>query len=211
VAQAIQSGEIGEKMQNPVSILILAAGASSRMRGADKLLEPVEGGQLLRQIAAQALRTGRDVVVTLAKDRPARGAALAGLDVRQVAVPQAQDGMSASLREGIAAIPPDHGVLVLLADMPEIDADDLKAMLWAYDQAPGHIHRGTAADGRPGHPVLFPAWARAELLALTGDAGAKPVLEAHRPNIRLVPLPGTHAITDLDTPEDWAHWRAAQP
>lgn len=194
-----------------ISILILAAGASSRMRGADKLLEPVAGMPLLRRIATVALGTELPVYVTLDQAREARVAALKDLALCRVMIEDAGDGMGASLRAGISAIPPDHAALILLADMPEIDALDMAAMITAYRQSPRHIHRAVAADGRPGHPVVFPPWARVALLDLSGDSGAKSVLQAHKDDIRLVALPEGHATTDLDTPEDWAKWRAENP
>lgn len=190
-----------------MQILILAAGASSRMRGADKLMERVGGQPLLTRIARAALETGCAVTVALPPDRPARAAALDGLAVARVTVPDAAQGMAASLVAGIAALPPGP-VMLLLADLPEITGDDLCTLRDAAARAPGRILRGTAADGTPGHPVVFPAALRPDLLALTGDEGARSLLKRHAAEIIAVPLPAAHATTDLDTPEDWAAWRA---
>lgn len=192
----------------PISILVLAAGASSRMRGGDKLLEPVKGQPLLRHVVRLALGTHLPVLVTLAQGHPARDAALDGLVVAAVRLDGAGHGMGASLRAGIEATPSDHALMVLLADMPDIDAKDLKVMIAAYKVSPDAIHRACTGDGLPGHPVIFPPWARGELLGVQGDTGAKSVLRAHANAVRLVVLPDTHATTDLDTPEDWARWRA---
>lgn len=189
-------------------ILILAAGASSRMRGADKLLERLEDQPQIARIASAALATGLPVTVALPPDRPARAAALAGLAVTPVIAADAAGGMAESLKSGLAALPGDAAVLLLLADLPEITAEDLRAVLQAAATAPQLIHRGTAADGTPGHPVLFPPWARAEMAALQGDEGARGLLRRHADRVRPVPLPGRHATTDLDTPEDWAAFRA---
>ncbi|WP_022703122.1 nucleotidyltransferase family protein [Pseudorhodobacter ferrugineus] len=193
-----------------VTVLILAAGASSRMRGADKLLEPVAGQPLLRRVAQIALATGLPVMVTLSDDRPAREAALDGLGLQRLRVGDASQGMAASLRAGVAAIPVGSAILILLADMPEIDAQDLAAMIASYRQAPDMVHRGATADGTPGHPVLFPAWLRAHLIGLHGDVGARSVLREVANLTVPVTLPERHALTDLDTPEDWARWRAVQ-
>lgn len=176
------------------------------MRGADKLLEPVAGVPLLRHVSAQALATGLAVTVVLPPDRPLRAAALAGLPVASVVAARAADGMGASLAAGAAAAP-KGALIVLLADLPEITGDDLATLAAAAAAHPGRPLRATAADGTPGHPVLFPASLRPALLALTGDEGARAVLRAHPPVP--VPLPARHAVTDLDTPEDWAAWRAA--
>jgi CTP:molybdopterin cytidylyltransferase MocA len=173
-------------------ILILAAGSASRMRGADKLLEAIDGEPLLTRSARAALATGCRVTVTLPPDRPARLAALQGLAVTPVIVPDAAP------------------VLMLLADLPELTTEDLQACLAVWAKDPRAIPRGAAADGTPGHPVGFPPDLRAELLALTGDTGARAVLARHAHRLHLVRLPGTHATTDLDTPEEWATWRASR-
>jgi CTP:molybdopterin cytidylyltransferase MocA len=189
-------------------ILILAAGASSRMRGADKLLEKIDGQPLLHRIAAAAVATGATVTVALPPDRPERNLALSDLPVSRVTVPDPTAGMASSLKAGLAALPADTPVLLLLADLPELDSDDLRLMLREWQATPDLILRGTAADGTPGHPVCLPVWCLAELHSLQGDEGARKVLARHKDRLRLVALPDAHATTDLDTPEDWVAWRS---
>jgi CTP:molybdopterin cytidylyltransferase MocA len=190
----------------PFAILIPAAGASSRMRGGDKLAEDVGGAPCLRVMAARALQATDVVIVTLpAADHP-RAAMLDGLAVMRVMVPDAVNGMSRSLVTGAAAAPPGHGVMVLPGDMPGITAASLTAIALAQDGT--SIMRGASADGRPGHPILFPAWLLPRFATLTGDRGAAPILSQPDVTTRLVPLPGDQAMVDLDTPEDWAAFRA---
>ncbi|NJM82867.1 MAG: nucleotidyltransferase family protein [Tabrizicola sp.] len=191
-------------------ILILAAGASSRMRGADKLAEPIGGIPLLRHVARVALATGLPVNVVLPHSTSPRRAMLAGLAVRILDVGHPETGLSESFRAGLECLPQPAPVIVLLADMPEITTSDLSDMLLKWQDYPEMILRGSTQDGRPGHPVCFPAWSRAELVTLTGDEGAKSVLQRHRERTIHVPLPGDHATTDLDTPEEWAAWRASR-
>jgi molybdenum cofactor cytidylyltransferase len=193
----------------PPAILILAAGASSRMRGADKLMELIGASPLITRQASRALATGVPVFVTLPPGNPDRAEALAGLDVTTVPVPDAALGLSASLRAGLGAVGA-RPVLVLLADLPEITTDDLMRLLHRHAEVPDLILRATAEDGTPGHPVLFPPWALAGLAQVTGDSGAREVLRRHPDRTELIALPGRHAVTDLDTPEEWAAWRAAQ-
>lgn len=189
-------------------ILILAAGASSRMRGADKLLEVVDGEPLLRRVARMALATGWPVSVVLAQGHAARRAALGGLGVAQITAANAAEGMAASLVAGVQALPRGVAVLLVLADLPLIETADLIAVIAASAADPACVWRGADPDGTAGHPVLFPADLRGELLGLTGDEGARAVLKNHAARVRLVPLPQGHATTDLDTPEAWAAWRA---
>ncbi|MCB1354992.1 MAG: nucleotidyltransferase family protein [Maritimibacter sp.] len=193
------------------AILIPAAGRSTRMRGRDKLLEPVRGRPLLADRAGVASRAAASVVVALPPrpEAPARWDALEGLTVTRIAVASPAAGMAASLVAGIAALPASAtGVMILPADMPDITADDLTVLLDAFDGL--HILRGASDAGEPGHPVLFPAADFPALAALTGDRGARALLAADPGRVKRVPLPGRHALTDLDTPEDWAAWRVRQ-
>ncbi|WP_138933905.1 nucleotidyltransferase family protein [Roseovarius arcticus] len=191
------------------AILLPAAGASSRMDGRDKLLEIVDGKPLLVRQALRALATGAPVYVTTRHDRPARIAALDSLDVAQVHVADPDQGLSASIRAGVAALPGDvTALLVLLPDLPDIETADLHTMIAAQVAAPDQILRATAQDGTPGHPTIFPRSLFAALGTLTGDTGAQVLLR--KEGFTPVPLLGNRAITDLDTPKDWALWRAAR-
>jgi CTP:molybdopterin cytidylyltransferase MocA len=87
-----------------LTILIPAAGASSRMRGTDKLMAEIDGIPLLRRTAAIALAAHRQVLITLRPQDDARRQALDGLPVQILAIPDAETGLSASLRGAAAAI-----------------------------------------------------------------------------------------------------------
>ena len=194
-----------------ISAILLAAGSSSRMRGADKLLEPVGEAPLLRRSAEALLASqAEEVMVVLRPDDGARREALDGLDLRIVENPQAAEGMGASIRAGVAAATPDAGgVLVALADMPDIAASDINALIAAYDAEEGReIIRAAGPDGAPGNPVLFGRRFFEPLRGLEGDEGARGILAANADLVRLVRLSSDAARVDLDTPEAWAEWRA---
>lgn len=190
-----------------VAILILAAGSSTRMGpGRDKLLEPVGGLPLLTLVLERARATGCPVYVCLPSPAHPR-ARLIEDEATPVWVPDADEGMGASIRTGIAALPGTiDAVMILPADMPELTAEDLQTVLKDYE--PGRIARGTSADGKPGHPVIFPRDCFDMLRALGGDQGARGVLAGRADLLQLIALPARHALTDLDTPEAWAAWRA---
>ncbi len=190
-----------------ITVLLLAAGASTRMRGVDKLLENVDGMPLLRLLAKAALETGAHVIVALAPDRPKRVQALTGLRVQCIRVENASEGMGASIRTVAESLSSDTRALAVLpADMPEMASEDLCAVLAASDAHPDRIVRGMSSSGVPGHPVVFPSRLFAELAVLSGDEGGRSILEGE--DVHPVPLPGMHAVTDLDTPEAWEAWRS---
>jgi len=187
------------------TILLLAAGQSSRMRGRDKLLEAIDGQPLLRLMAGRACKAGVAVRVVLGPDHAARHAALADLSVDIVTATQS-DGMAASIRAGVAGL--KGPVLIVLADMPEITAQDLYLMVSLGAHAPTAILQAASPAGTPGHPVLFPADLLPDLSQLRGDQGAKAVLTKQAARVTLLPLADARATVDLDTPEDWAAWHA---
>lgn len=194
----------------PLTILILAAGSASRMRGADKLLQSVDNMPQLRRITQAALTTDARVLVALPPDRPARLQALAGLAVQKITVLDAAEGMAASIRAGVLACDMAHALMILPADMPELTAADLSALITAWRIQPNAILRASTTDGRMGHPVIFPPDLQPDLAQLSGDQGARAVLQAHKTRLHALPLAGERALLDLDTPEAWAAWYAGQ-
>lgn len=199
----------GMERQTEIAVLIPAAGFARRMRGTDKLLLDVDGEPLLRRQARIAGEAGGRVIVTLPAGDAARAAALEGLAVTRVAVADPSEGIAASIRAGVAAAEGAAGLMVLLADLPELRVKDIAAMIAAFwAEGARSIPRATSAAGVPGHPVIFPGDLFGELAALHGDTGPRQLIAAHRDRLREIALPGARAVTDLDTPEEWAAWRA---
>ncbi|PRY95116.1 CTP:molybdopterin cytidylyltransferase MocA [Hasllibacter halocynthiae] len=186
--------------------LILAAGASSRMRGRDKLAEGVGGVPLLTRQVRLARAAGLPVHVALPPLPHPREALLDG--AAAIEVPRACEGMGRTIATAVRALRDAPAILLLLGDLPALRADDLRAVLTARDASPAPIWRAATGDGRGGHPILFARETFADLMALRGDDGARGVVAAHRAG--LVPI-GPQARLDLDTPEDWAAFRAAGP
>lgn len=191
------------------AILLLAAGSSSRMRGRDKLLEDIDGEPVLRRQARAALGTGARVLVALRPGDPARRAAIEGLPLETVEVPDAALGMGHSIAAGARAAGDAAGLMVVPGDMVLIDTGAMRMVLDAFGTAPERIWRGMTPGGDMGHPVMFPARLLPALARLSGDRGARDLLAAE-PAV-MVPLPGRAAVLDLDTPEDWAAFRAQAP
>ena len=193
-----------------VTALVLAAGASSRMRGDDKLLREIDGEALLRRTARTALASRADeTLVVLGARAGERAAALEGLALRQVVNPDWQDGMGGSIAAGAGALPAGTGgVLILLADMPDIDSALLDRMIGAADGESDAIIVPEDRNGRRGNPVLFGSTHFAALRALTGDSGAKSVIAGNPRFLRTVRASAAAISTDLDTPEEWVNWSA---
>jgi molybdenum cofactor cytidylyltransferase len=184
-----------------VAALVLAAGSSRRMGGANKLLQPVGGIAMLRRAVNAALASRcTSVLVVTGADAGAAQACLAGLEVRFVHNPDHASGMASSLRCGLAALPADaDAAVVLLADMPRIDGGHVDRLLAAFDPRQPKIV-APVKDGRRGNPILWPREFFAEMMAVEGDVGAREVLQRHASQVEAVAFDDDAIFADVDTP-----------
>lgn len=186
-----------------VAGLVLAAGRSSRMGGANKLLATIAGRPLVRVVVEAAVASqAQPVLVVTGHQRERVEAALAGLAVRFVHNPRFADGLGTSLRAGIAALPAGvDGVVVCLGDMPQVDAALIDRLLSAFDPGKGALVVVPTIDGQRGNPVV---WARRffpDLMAVEGDVGARHLIGRYAEAVTEVALNGRAALTDIDTKE----------
>lgn len=184
-----------------VGAVVLAAGSGSRMGGGNKLLHAVGGVPMVRRAvnAALASRCTAIVVVTgfAAEDVQA---CLAGREVAFAHNPEHATGMASSLRCGLAALAGDiDAAVVLLADMPRIDAGHIDRLIAAFDPRRPKIVV-PMKDGRRGNPVLWPRGFFAEIQAVEGDVGARDVLRRHAGQIESVAFDDDAIFADVDTP-----------
>ena len=185
-------------------LILLAAGASRRM-GRPKQLLNIGGRPLLRVVAEAALAAPvAPVIVVLGAQADEIALCLAGLAVRVVIHEGWAEGMGSSMRAGMAALcaggaRPD-GVVVALADQPGISAAHL-ALLLATQRETGRSIVASRQAGVLQPPAFFASKHFAELGALSGDAGARGLLQAYRDEVAAVDWTGT---PDLDTPADYA-------
>ncbi|KAB2917083.1 MAG: nucleotidyltransferase family protein [Hyphomicrobiaceae bacterium] len=192
-----------------IACIILAAGRSTRMGVANKLLVDVGGEPMVRRVAEAALASrARPVLVVTGHQAAEVGRALAGLDVTLVANPDYAAGLSSSLRAGLGALPAGcDGALVMLGDMPEIGSAHIDRLLDAF--APGAIIV-PVHEGRRGNPVLWAAAHFAEMDQLDGDAGARRLFARHADQVREIDVGTTAIFADIDTPEALAELKARE-
>jgi molybdenum cofactor cytidylyltransferase len=186
-----------------IAALVLAAGRSTRMGGPNKLLAEIGGRPLVRIAVEEALASrARPVIVVTGHQRDKVEAALAGLNVTRVHNPNFADGLSTSVKAGLAALPEDvDGAIVCLGDMPQVTATLIDTLTAAFDPERGALVVVPVIDGQRGNPVV---WARrffAELMALDGDVGARNLIGRYPEAVAEVALTDTAALVDVDTPD----------
>ncbi|MDA5193899.1 XdhC family protein [Govanella unica] len=206
MAEITHVRRMGDKRPQMAAI-VLAAGASSRMRDAgNKLTRLIDGKAVIRHTVEAALdsRAGQVLVVT-GHDAAAIEQALDGLPVTLVHNPDHAQGMASSIRAGIRALPSDcDAAMILPGDMPFVRPLHLNAVLAAYSPSKNRSICRPIHNGQPGHPVLFGRDYFDALLSLDGDQGARVIVEQHRDVLVDVAVSDKAVLTDLDTPESFA-------
>ncbi len=195
-----------------IAALVLAAGQSRRM-GRNKLLLPIEGTPMVaRTVDALIASAATDIVVVTGHQADAVRAALAGRGVAFVHNPDFAAGLSTSLRAGLQALPADaDGALVCLGDMPLVTPAHLDRLIAAFNPVEGRLICLPTYDGKRGNPVL---WARrffAEMAGLTGDVGARGLLERHAEALCEVAMSDAGVLLDVDTPDVFTTVAGAPP
>jgi molybdenum cofactor cytidylyltransferase len=185
-----------------VAALILAAGQGRRMGGPHKLLATIAGKPLVRLVAEAALgsRAASVTVVTGHMEGRVREA-LKGLKVGFVHNGDYAEGLSTSLRAGLAGLPPDiDGAVVLLADMPKITAETIDRLIAGFAPESGGLIVVPTFEGKRGNPVVWSSRFFPELMAVHGDTGGRHLIGEHPEAVAEIEL-GPAVALDIDTPE----------
>ena len=188
--------------------LILSAGYSTRMRGADKLLEKIDGVSQICRIAKAAAENGVTYMTLPSADHP-RERALSAISIQKIFLNKRNTGMGASIAEGVKYIKENEsnvtGIIIIAADMPLIDSNTIKKFFIAHSKSPESIIQAVDDNGS-GHPVLFPLYYFKDLMMLKKETGGRKIIKKSK-NTKILKFAGSIATLDLDTPEDWENWR----
>lgn len=186
-----------------VSAVVMAAGRSTRMGAINKLLVSLDGRVMVRAVvdALSGSSVGAVVVVTgHESDRVQE--ALAGSDVRLVHNPEFGQGLSGSLRVGLAALPESaEGAVICLGDMPLVTSRHVDRLVAAFDPAEGREICVPVFEGKRGNPVLFARRFFDEMMAVRGDVGARHLIGEYEEYVCEVAMDDRAVLVDVDSPQ----------
>ena len=199
-----------------IAAIILAAGRSTRFAGdqpgTTKLVAELNGKPLVRHVADAALAShARPVIVVTGHARELVQEVFGDLPLTFVHNKDYATGIASSIRAGIGQVPENaSGAIVLLGDMPLVSAQMINHLVQSFEAAASADAIVPLTEDRRGNPVvlarsLFPAVSR-----LSGDEGARRLLQ--EPGVQVVELsvPGNAAAADIDTQEALEAWRRKQ-
>ena len=193
-----------------ITAIVLAAGKSLRM-GSNKLLVELNGRPLLRH-SVEALKASsvNDVIVVTGNEPERVQTALERLDVKFVHNANFVEGLSTSLKRGLAAAPAEaDAALVCLGDMPLVDAQTINRLVAAFNVAEHRTICVPTFEGKRGNPVL---WGRQHFIAINeieGDQGARLLLDALSDEVVEIAVKTQAVLIDVDTPQGLQDIRSA--
>lgn len=192
-----------------IATIILAAGGSTRLGGEPKQLLTQNGKTLVRQIteAALSLKTGPVVVVLGGNEEPIR-TELTGLPIHAPVNTNWQQGLASSIQVGLNQLcdEPVDAFLVVLTDQPYVTSDLLQQLITTQHQTGrGIVACRYGVLGHLGVPALFDIRYQSEFRQLSGDMGARKLIQQYANDCSEVLFP--QAAIDLDTWQDVEAWR----
>ena len=200
--QPRETGVINPDTVLRVDALVLAAGKSSRMGGPNKLLAQFSGEPLIRKVVKAATDSeAASVTVVSGHQAEAVGRALEGCGAAVVHNQDFAEGLATSLRTGLAALPNGaDGALVILGDMPGVTAGLMDRLIATFRGQGGQAVVRAMHGGKRGNPVILPASIFDQARLLTGDTGARHLVEMS--GLPVIDIEaGDAALLDVDTPE----------
>jgi len=187
-----------------LSLIVLAAGKSTRMQGRNKLLAKVEGKPMVRRVVETALSSRVDeVIVVLGWEESKVRDALSELPCRFVVNKNYEDGQSSSVKAGLNEVgEATRAILILPGDVARIDTRSINLVVDEYNRENRPIVVA-AYQNKPGHPILLSRELFKEIQEIDEQsAGLKSVISNHAAEVLLVETNSENVLRDVDTPED---------
>lgn len=186
-----------------VSAIVLAAGASQRMSGQNKLLLPLGEKTIIEHSVDHLLQSKvGEVIVVLGHEAEAVRSVLSDHEVAFAINPRFEHGLSTSIIAGLrAAAKSARGFLISLADLPLVTFAEINLLIQCFVEAGRNSIVAPVYRGRRGNPVIFDRCHLPEMLAISGDAGCKAILTQHPERVLEIEMQTDHVLCDVDTPE----------
>ncbi len=188
-----------------ISLVLLAAGASSRMNGANKMLAQLGKQTVLESSLETYARVGfSEILVVTGRDREKTTAIAEHYGAKTVFNPEYMSGMASSLVKGVSKVRSEAaGILVALGDMPFIQQASIEDLCRAFLQKKSlQTICIPSYEGKRGNPVLFGVAHKPAIMGLSGDIGAKSLVQQNAQHCIEVPLDDNGCLFDIDTHEE---------
>lgn len=186
--------------------IVLAAGSSTRFGTGNKLLATVEGTPLVRRTVRAYVEAGLYpvLVVTGYQETEIRHS-LSGMAIQFVHNERFREGQSTSLHSALDSLPLSCQAAVIgVGDQPYLTPAVVRELVATFNLVAAPLVVPRYAGNR-GNPVVFDRSLFAELRAVSGDVGGRPVLKRHEHEVHWIDFTDAQFGADVDIPEDIEH------
>ncbi len=190
-----------------IAAVIMGAGRSRRMAPHNKLLVTDKAGKpMIARVVDNVLSSNaRPILVVTGHQAEQIEHSLGGRPVRYVHASDYAEGLSASLKAGIAAVPPEcAAAVVCLGDMPLVTGRMIDRLISMYDPAEGRLIVLPTFRGKQGNPMLWDRRFFPEILQISGDSGARFLVGKHTEFVCEIEMADDAVLRDFDTTESLA-------
>ena len=186
-----------------IAAIILAAGQSRRMGAKNKLLSEIDDKPMVTHVAEIVTRSqATPVVAVLGHEADKVRCALSGFGLSFAENSNFADGLSTSLIAGLDALPKDvDGAIICLGDMPRVNTRVIDRLIAAFDPLEGRAICVPTSDGKHGNPILLARRFFGEMREITGDQGARHLIDGYHELTCEVEMTEDGVLIDVDTPQ----------
>ncbi len=186
-------------MKKNIAGIVLAAGGSTRMGQKNKLILHVNGMSIISSTVGAAVESSLDPVrVVLGNDSNTVKKELINYPVSFIHNNNWMEGMATSIVSGMENLDSD-GIMFILGDMPFISSKIINQLVQQFDSNKIIVPFN---NGKRGNPVIFPSHLFSELKKISGDRGAKPLIQKYNEDVKEVPIQSKAIFQDIDDREE---------
>ncbi|HCI15974.1 MAG: nucleotidyltransferase family protein [Candidatus Marinimicrobia bacterium] len=186
-------------MKKNIAGIVLAAGGSTRMGQKNKLILHVNGMSIISSTVGAAVESSLDPVrVVLGNDSNTVKRELINYPVSFIHNNNWMEGMATSIVSGMENLDSD-GIMFILGDMPFISSKIINQLVQQFDSNKIIVPFN---NGKRGNPVIFPSHLFSELKKISGDRGAKPLIQKYNEDVKEVPIQSKAIFQDIDDREE---------
>lgn len=185
-----------------VTAIVLAAGTSSRMGEANKLLLDFKGQPIVKWVIDSVQESTIDELVVVGSELSLDNLKhLVPSDSLLVENYEYKSGMTSSIQAGVRVANETNALMICLGDLPLLKTDSINRILKVYRENPDRIVL-PSHNGRKGNPVIFPSDFRSDILEHQEPEGCKAIIQMNKDRVLLVEADSS-VLQDIDTPDQY--------
>ena len=187
-----------------ISAILLAAGQSKRMNGENKLTKKIQGSPLIKLSTKNILASSvNELIIVFGYQKEIIEKLIDKNEkIKFIFNKDFESGMASSIKSGLDKLSEkSEAFFICLGDMPMVSHDIYNQLIGSKDNKEIIV---PTYKGQQGNPVLFNKSMKEKIINISGDVGAKKILELNKDKILNLEINDQSIIKGFDTQEDFS-------